>query len=218
MITIDPCIRRACPDLCLGAITGKTRVRVESPQLDAVLADAQSKALRHFSDLRLLDHPNISAVRQAYRRLGADPNRYRNSAESLLRRVLRGKQFPRVNNLVDANNLFTLQTLSPVGVYDLSQIRGVIRFQAGRKSETMATLGGGTLPLQGLPVFADDLGPFGSPTRDSTRTKLDAGPRRFILVVLDFAGTAFPRAAREQTTRFLEDQLGARINSTEEIR
>ena len=43
----------------------------------------------------------IRATRQAYKKLGKDPNRYRPSAEALRRRILRGLPLYRIDTLVD---------------------------------------------------------------------------------------------------------------------
>ena len=44
--------------------------------------------------------------------------------------------------------------------------------------------GRGDLNLEGLPVFSDALGPFGSPTSDSERTMITLASKRIALVII----------------------------------
>ena len=48
---------------------------------------------------------NILSSRNAYKKLGKDPSRYRLSSESLVKRVVKGNDLYIVNNIVDINNL-----------------------------------------------------------------------------------------------------------------
>ena len=44
------------------------------------------------------------------------------------------------------------------------------------------------LNLENLPVFADEMGPHGSPTSDSERTMVTAETRRVLVIVVSFGG------------------------------
>ena len=69
--------------------------------------------------------PAIAATREAYRRLGKDPSRYRPSAEALRRRLLRGLELYRIDTLVDLINLVSLRTGYSIGGFDADKIQGV---------------------------------------------------------------------------------------------
>src|SRR2546427_4895141 len=60
----------------------------------------------------------IHAVRAMFRAWGVDPARYRPSAEALLRRGGQGKGLYRVSNVVDLNNLGSVETAVAYGSYD----------------------------------------------------------------------------------------------------
>ena len=79
---------------------------------------------------------NIETSRIAYKKLGKDPSRYRLSSESLAKRVVKGMDLYKVNNVVDINNLISLESFYSVGTYDLSKLGKEIIFTVGEeKSE-----------------------------------------------------------------------------------
>ena len=132
--------------------------------------------------------PEIEAARDGYRAIGKDPSRYRPSLEALLRRVMQGKGLFKINSVVDVNNLISLRSRHSLGSYDLDQTKGAIKFRIGLKGESYKGIGKETINLEGLPVFADDLGPFGSPTSDSERTMVKLTTTRMMMAIISFAG------------------------------
>ncbi|MGB7613389.1 MAG: phenylalanine--tRNA ligase beta subunit-related protein, partial [Candidatus Acidiferrum sp.] len=136
----------------------------------------------------VLESAAILATRAGYKALGKDPARYRGSAEALLRRVIAGKGLPRINNVVDAINLVSVESRMPVGLYDLAHVKGDIVFRAGRAGETYKGIGKYDLNLEGLPVFCDEVGPHGSPTSDSERTMVTEATKRVIAIIISFGG------------------------------
>lgn len=132
--------------------------------------------------------PPIKALRDAYRALGNDPTRYRGSNEALVRRIVQGKELYRVNTVVDINNLISLETLHSAGTFDLERIQPPVVFRAGTPGESYVGIGRGEIKIEGLPVFADQVGPFGSTTSDSERTMVRLETKRIMMVVISFIG------------------------------
>src|SRR6266567_3858805 len=136
----------------------------------------------------VLESPQVEAARKAYRALGKDPARYRGSAEALLRRVIAGKGLPQINAVVDVINLVSVESRLPIGLYDLGHIVGEIVFRAGRKGETYKGIGKYDLNLEGLPLFADTVGPHGSATSDSERTMVTEATKQVLAVIISVGG------------------------------
>jgi DNA/RNA-binding domain of Phe-tRNA-synthetase-like protein len=67
---------------------------------ERLLAEAE-RAARELGLERAADDPRVAAWRQVFSEFGSKPSRYPSSAESLLARVLKGGELPRVNALVD---------------------------------------------------------------------------------------------------------------------
>jgi DNA/RNA-binding domain of Phe-tRNA-synthetase-like protein len=102
--------------------------------------------------------------------------------------VIAGKGLPRINNVVDAINLVSVESRLPVGLYDLAHVQGDIVFRAGRTGETYKGIGKYDLNLEGLPVFCDAVGPHGSPTSDSERTMVTVRTKKVVAIIVSFGG------------------------------
>lgn len=111
-------------------------------------------------------------ARALFRRFGIDPTKQRPSSEALLRRVKRGEQMPRINSLVDVANVLSLQLQVPIGLYDLALIEGPLTLRLGVDGEAYAGIGREVVNVSGRICVADALGPCGSPTADSLRTRI----------------------------------------------
>lgn len=89
--------------------------------------------------------------RQAYKRLGKDPNRYRPSSEALRRRILRELPLYKVDTLVDLINLVSIRSGYSIGGFDADKIAGgSLVLGVGREGEIYHGIGRGELNIAGL--------------------------------------------------------------------
>jgi DNA/RNA-binding domain of Phe-tRNA-synthetase-like protein len=189
-ISIDKSVRQHAPQLALGVIQASVRVTERDLSLGCEIDGCVAEIVQNFRLDRLTELPEIRALREAYRRLGRDPSRYRGSQEALFRRVLQGKGLYRINNVVDINNLISLRCKHSLGTYDLALLQPPVVFRAGRDGENYKGIGKAVIDISYLPVFADELGPFGSPTRDSDRALISSNSQNVLMVIIAFSGTA----------------------------
>ncbi len=105
-----------------------------------------------------------------------------------MRRISQGKELYRVNTVVDINNLISLETLHSAGTFDIDQVQPPIIFRVGQPGELYSGIGRGEIKIEGLPVFADQVGPFGSTTSDSERTMVRLETTRILMVIISFLG------------------------------
>lgn len=128
--------------------------------------------------------PAIAATREAYKKLGKDPNRYRPSAEALGRRVINGKGIYRLTTLIDVINLISLKSGHSIGGFDAEKIDGeTLILDAGNKNDVFNAIGRGLLNIEGLPVYRDAKGGIGTPTSDEERTKLTPETKKLLMLV-----------------------------------
>jgi DNA/RNA-binding domain of Phe-tRNA-synthetase-like protein len=150
--------------------------------IDRVIAGLNEKmVVAEVSQIKI-----IAETKEAYRKLGKDPSRYRPSAEALTRRVLQGKGLYRVNNIVDSLNIISILHGFSIGGYDLEMLNREIVLGIGEAGEPFDAIGRGMLNIEHLPVLRDATGAFGSPTSDSIRTMVREHSKSLLLVFFDF--------------------------------
>jgi DNA/RNA-binding domain of Phe-tRNA-synthetase-like protein len=148
---------------------------------------AQLSAQLQIDEISMI--PAISASRKAYKACGKDPARYRLSAEALLRRVVNRGEIYQINNVVDVLNLVSINTGFSIGGYDADKIAGDVVFGIGKAGEPYSGIGRGELNIEGMPVFRDANGAFGTPTSDSERTSVSLETNRFLMIIIDYASS-----------------------------
>lgn len=164
--------------------------KVKTKQSDKELLELINKKCEEIKDSIQFDDviklKNILLSRNAYKKLGKDPSRYRLSSESLVKRVVKGNDLYIVNNIVDINNLISLHTCYSVGTYDLDKVTGSIIFTVGKENERYEGIGRGSINLESLPVFEDEEGKFGSTTSDSVKAMITDDTTHILMNIIAF--------------------------------
>jgi DNA/RNA-binding domain of Phe-tRNA-synthetase-like protein len=188
MISIHTQLTSIVPDLALGCVSARVTVTRHDDALWHEIDKELELLAKSCQPDQINSIPQIAAMRAAYKSLGKDPSRYRGSAEALLRRVVGGKGLYQVNTIVDINNLLSLETMLPIGSYDLGHVVAPIVLRIGQMGETYKGIGKDQINIENLPVFADANGPFGSPTSDSERAMIRLESREILMVIFSFTG------------------------------
>ncbi|ATP41820.1 hypothetical protein CSE16_18230 [Solibacillus sp. R5-41] len=155
----------------IGLIHYNKIVVAESPQM--IKGRTQLYQEHLFLDLQdspLTERPGIQEWRKLWKFFGADPNRYRHSAESLMRRIAKQNYLTPFHSAVDLNNFFSLQYEIPIGIYDIATIQDPIEIALGDENTGYDGLNGRYNALTNILYSKDKLGAFGSPFVDSSRT------------------------------------------------
>jgi len=126
-VHVSPEVSAAWPDYRVAVVIAEgVRNGPSDAASERLLADAETAA-RELGLERAADDPRIAAWRKTFSEFGSKPSRYPSSAESLLARVLKGEELPRINALVDTYNAVSLRHLTPVGGEDLDELAGDLR-------------------------------------------------------------------------------------------
>jgi len=159
--TIEPGVRALRPDyhavlvVAEGITPGGSDERSE-----ALLIAAEQEARVAMAGLKPEELPHIAAWRDAFRAFGAKPQRTRNSAEALLRRVDDG--LPRITRLADAYNAVSIALQVPLGGENLDAYEGPLHLVRARGDEPFGTLASGEevveTPEPGEVCWRDDAG------------------------------------------------------------
>jgi DNA/RNA-binding domain of Phe-tRNA-synthetase-like protein len=87
------------------------------PGLIEMLRAAEASVRDRLNLEELTAHPRIASWRDAFRKAGIKPSEFRASIEAMTRRVLRQKELPSINALVDIGNTLSLRHLLPTGAH-----------------------------------------------------------------------------------------------------
>jgi len=208
-VHIAAALSAACPRMRVGIMEASVVNRGPDAELRRRMEETAEKIR---SGCRLEDiarHPVIAATRAAYKACGKDPSRYRPSAESLRRRVVKGAGLYYISLVVDLINHLSLRTGFSISAFDAEKVEGAISWDVGRPGEVIESIGRGTVNAAGLPVIRDERGIIGSPTTDSARTCITEGTRRVLVTAADFAGSGPLEDLLEEAGRELGRQARA---------
>lgn len=217
MILIDDSLRAIVPDAALGVLSCTADAAESSAgqlaEFDA-LTERLSEKYRELSDIA--ENPHVAATRRAYKALGKDPSKYRNSAEAMLRRIAKKNGLYRVNNAVDINNMISVESGYSLGSYDLNAVRGTIVWKRTPDGEKYQGIGKDMLNIEHLPALYDDDGVFGNPTSDSRRTMITTGAdKKLLYVIYAFDGAEELPAWLDKTAVLLKKYAAAREIETQ---
>ena len=188
-IKVSKEIKDACPVFAGAAVYAVVKNTAYSEGLWQEI-DAFTKQLTSTTQMEDIKHqPVIFATREAYKRCGKDPGRYRPSAEALRRRLMRGIPLYQIDTLVDLINLVSLRTGHSIGGFDADEIQGTdLELGIGRAEELFEGIGRGMLNIEGLPVYRDRTGGFATPTSDSVRTMLQLDTTHLLVLINGYDG------------------------------
>jgi DNA/RNA-binding domain of Phe-tRNA-synthetase-like protein len=128
------------PEAAIGIVVanGIDNQRNAEPA-QAELAAAVASMVGAIGEDDLASHPAVAPWRDAYRRFGMKPSRYRSSIENLLRSARAG-HVRSINPLVDLYNTVSLRHLLPCGGEALAAIRGDLRLTLAKGGEPFVPL------------------------------------------------------------------------------
>ncbi|MFE9442306.1 B3/4 domain-containing protein [Streptomyces sp. NPDC006602] len=146
------------PELSAGALCA-TGVDTTADVTGRV-AEYTSRATTRLAGASESAFPEVLAWRRAFSRMGLKPTQYRCASESLLRRLRKEGELPRIHPVVDLCNALSVAYGVPVAVLDVDRICGpLLEVRHAHGDELYTTFGGGTEhPAPGEVTFADSAG------------------------------------------------------------
>lgn len=118
---IEKAIFDKIPDMYVGIVVAKGIDNShEYPKIKDLLDESIKVAEENFLDKKVKEDERIIPYREAFQKMGINPNKYQCSVEAMFTRISKGKQLPHINPLVDLNNAISLKYTLPMGTHDLS--------------------------------------------------------------------------------------------------
>jgi DNA/RNA-binding domain of Phe-tRNA-synthetase-like protein len=153
-----PAVWSAHPELVAGVLHARgihpdVAAQAATTRFEAA-AQARLGAVESESEL-----PEIQAWRRTFQRMGLKPTQYRCASESLLRRLRKEGDLPRIHPLIDLCNAVSVAFAIPVAVLDLGRVEGSLQVRPATGSERYLAFSGETEhPEPGEVSFVDDAG------------------------------------------------------------
>jgi DNA/RNA-binding domain of Phe-tRNA-synthetase-like protein len=209
-ITVGKELKERCPEFRGVAVYATVSNTPHSDGLWAEIDEFTDELLATSRIENVKNFPTIAATREAYKRCGKDPGRYRPSAEALRRRLLRNIPLYQIDTLVDLINLVSLRTGYSIGGFDADKIDGTeLELGVGRAGEPFEGIGRGVLNIEGLPVYRDATGGIGTPTSDNERTKMGLETHHILAIVNGYSGADGLQEAAVMIQELLARYAGA---------
>src|SRR5688572_5963908 len=191
--------------LICTVIAGGVRLSESPPALAAQIDDLVAR--RSAEDF---PPPAIKeAVRAMLRRGGFKPSGRNKPASEYLAQAAREGRFPRIHNLVDVNNLLSLESGLPISLLDLGALGEHVELRYGREGESYVfNAAGQEIDVNGLVcvcrVEDGQSTPVGNPIKDSMAGKLKPETRDVMGVVYADRAAIAPAELSGLVDRFAE--------------
>jgi DNA/RNA-binding domain of Phe-tRNA-synthetase-like protein len=208
------------PHLCVAVVVAEAVNNRDSDPEVMELAAARAQSL--FESLRGADlkaHPHIAVWREAFQKLGQNPNRYPSSIEALARRVAKKAELPDINQVVNLVNAMSVTYILPMGAHDLDMLPGDIEVRLSRPTDVFLPFGGAQpeTPEEGEVVYAtgNQIRTRKWVWRQGELAKVGAESTRLFFPIDAFYGVTdqAARAARTELAGLLERYCGALTRS-----
>ncbi len=148
-----------------------------------MLKKAEEKVKKEFhSTSDIGKNATILSLRTLFKKAGTDPSRYRVASEALLRRVVKGKKIPLINQIVDFNNYLSLITLLPCCVID-TKLSSPLVWRSGNEGEWYISLKGTKFNLKGKPTLFLKGVPVDTPITGNDKFKVTSSTQKATLVI-----------------------------------
>ena len=207
-LTISEEIKTLWPQTALGVLHYTAHVAPSSPALLEEFEAAIQQSAQAYKLDQITSQHAVDATRKAYRAFGKDPHAYRNAAEAMLRRCVKGQGLYHINNIVEINNLVSISSGCSIGSYDVSQLKGEIELRLAEEGAHYPGIGKNSVNIGHLPVLFDDEGAFGNPTSDSRRAMIQEGEREIVSVLYGFEGSEALAPWLEEFSALLKKHAG----------
>lgn len=128
----------------------------------------------------------IKQTRDGYKLLGKDPSHTRPACEALLRRIIKNGNIYRLGDAIDIGNYISIKLMKSVCMVDLDKIVGDINIRIGNTNDIYEGINRGLINVSNIPLYTDDVSPFGNPTSDTLRTAITSKTENVLIMLIHF--------------------------------
>ncbi|MEJ2241737.1 MAG: phenylalanine--tRNA ligase beta subunit-related protein [Candidatus Bathyarchaeota archaeon] len=141
-LKIEKQLRNNFPDINVNLIQiNDVKIKNIDDQLEKNKGKIIKNVRRKYEINSLKDQPTIKTYRDFFWKIGIDPTKIRPAAEALIRRIVAGKPIPKINTLVDAYNLASIETRIAFAAFDTNELDGDLLMRFAEKGEQFYGIG-----------------------------------------------------------------------------
>lgn len=130
------------PDYQIGIVVAKgINNSLPQPEIVQMLNNNIKLGELYFEGKNLKESEEILSFREAFRKLGMNPNKFMSSIEALLTRISKKKGFPSINPIVDLGNSVSIKYHLPIGAHDLDTIKESLEVRFAEEGDTFIPFG-----------------------------------------------------------------------------
>ncbi|MEW5920494.1 MAG: phenylalanine--tRNA ligase beta subunit-related protein [Bacillota bacterium] len=140
--TVEESVFNKLEDVCFGVVVARgidnvTKINKINEMLENSIKEINEKMRNE----KIKEHPKIIPYRNAFARLGFNPNKFAPSVEALITRILKGGQMPSINNIVDLANAISIKYILPIGAHDIALAKDNIAVRFAVNGDTFIPFG-----------------------------------------------------------------------------
>lgn len=184
-INIDLELKNKIPEFSVIAYT-MTVDNAKTDDVDNLLLDVKNEYTNFIPLTEVVQIPKIKVSRDGYKKLGKDPSHTRLACEALFRRIIKGDNLYRLGDIIDLGNILSIKTMRSVCVVDKDKIEGDVTIRIGTKDDIYYGINRGLINVDKIPVYTDNISPFGNPTSDTDRTKVTENTKNILIMIICF--------------------------------
>ncbi|MGE5449831.1 MAG: B3/4 domain-containing protein [Methanomassiliicoccales archaeon] len=138
---VDNALFTALPNAVFGVITAYGLDNSTALASSVDLVEETSRLHRELSGQKVKEHSAVIPYREAFLKLGINPNKYLPSIEALMTRVQKSGSLPQINPLVDLVNSVSLKYQVPMGAHDIDTIKEAMMIRPALAEDTFMPFG-----------------------------------------------------------------------------
>ena len=183
-------LKKLVPSFKVSCYTFTTLEKNDKENLSNDLTKAFNNIAKEYQEKYILSEvtkiPKLKSTRDGYKMLGKDPSHTRPACEALVRRIIRDGSIYRLGNLIDFGNYLSIKLMKSVCMVDLDKIQGDVTIRIGSDSDYYEGINRGMINVTNLPLYTDEIGPFGNPTSDTIRTAITNDTTNVLIMLIHF--------------------------------
>ena len=139
---IDDKVFDVLPEVCFGVVVARDLNNSGNNQeIWNLLEQAIEAARIKFKPVKPKEHSDLRPFREAFQKMGINPNKFPCSVEALTTRIAKGGNLPDINPVVNLVNAYSLKYTLPMGAHDLDTTEDDIEVRFSRSSDIFIPFG-----------------------------------------------------------------------------